>query len=425
MAYAGGDDLPPVPPPTKLADELPERRHPLPQNHTSSGGYAGMEGVMDEIRRRLDKCFAEICMLQTKQDDLWSMVGATSKKRDELDTKHRNQIDCISDRIFDAEKQLSEAQKWQDEALRAANTAFQHERENLMSVIDQVNCNFDHLKGELANCSSEIKGMEMKILEQFSIGGHFAIEPVWMKLNSLSGDVSQLHMRFDTLGDQADLQQNVQELADLLQNQQARTSCLESCIQEQKMHIDRTVNPVAAECADSRNRLRHLGEQVEGVRGTFSDMLNRVSSTETLLGVVLQKMAEQDEQAARGSRASAPEMRGPLCPPFAMPFARDERSDDSGQESADVVNFAWSGPQQGKGNVNMPRRPAPEHQLHDVLEGHPRQAAAWDEVALPSHPLEQELWGSPNPPRMDQRGRRSQHFVVPDASALPNVALRL
>mmetsp|Transcript_37121 Transcript_37121/g.57577 ORF Transcript_37121/g.57577 Transcript_37121/m.57577 type:complete len:410 (-) Transcript_37121:86-1315(-) len=404
------DDLPAVPPPTKLMDELQERRHPTQQSANSSGD---MDGIIDEIRRRLDKCSADICALQSKQDDMFSQQQISFKKRqDELDVKHRNQIDCISDRIFDAEKQLSEAQKRQDEALRAANAAFENERENLMSVIGQVNRNFDHLTSELANNSSEVKGMELKMD---------------MLERTLEAQTQDLQVLQSQESDMGIVNASVQRLEQLLQSQQAHSSRLESGLHDQKLILER----VAPECSDCATRLRALSGQVTELEAT-------VTGTESSLSMVLQKLVEQERtwssDTSRRAGANASESRAnvvqsPPAPPFA-PFGTDGRLHDEigfdntrqGPNSVDAVNFAWAASQQGK--MTIPRRANSEQPMSDLHSRAPRQSAAWDEIDMQPR-QQQDMWGSLPGLSVEPLGQLGGHLMGPDASALPNFGLRL
>lgn len=116
--------------------------------------------ILEDMQHQLDRLLAEVARLTRRQDYM-------GQKHEEAEVVHRGQIDCISERIYQAEKNLRQTEERQDDAIAKAGTAFQkhacdmeQERQNLMCVITQVNQNFDHLSSEIGLHTGSIRSLQ-------------------------------------------------------------------------------------------------------------------------------------------------------------------------------------------------------------------------------------------------------------------------
>lgn len=107
----------------------------------------------DPMFQRIEILESELSLLRKRQDVL-------EQKHQDVEAVRRGQLDCLSERIYEAEKMQRQVQERTDDAIEKARAAFQktasdmeHERINLMSVITQVNQNFEHLSREMAGVS--------------------------------------------------------------------------------------------------------------------------------------------------------------------------------------------------------------------------------------------------------------------------------
>lgn len=103
--------------------------------------------------QRIEMLESELSLLRKRQDVL-------EQKHQDVEAVRRGQLDCLSERVYEAEKMQRQVQERTDDAIEKARAAFQktasdmeHERINLMSVITQVNQNFEHLSREMAGVS--------------------------------------------------------------------------------------------------------------------------------------------------------------------------------------------------------------------------------------------------------------------------------
>jgi len=112
-----------------------------------------------DVASRLNSCFAECEFLKK-----------VATKLEDSESVRRGQLDCISERIYLAERNLRQAEERQDEAIEKASATFQKQSSNLMHVINQVNSNFEHLSqqiathgGTLSQVSAESRSASMAV----------------------------------------------------------------------------------------------------------------------------------------------------------------------------------------------------------------------------------------------------------------------
>lgn len=127
---------------------------PMPRlKATLSDGHQGDLVSCDPMLQRIEILESELSFLRKRQDVL-------EQKHQDVEAVRRGQLDCLSERVYEAEKMQRQVQERTDDAIEKARAAFQktasdmeHERINLMSVITQVNQNFEHLSREMAGVS--------------------------------------------------------------------------------------------------------------------------------------------------------------------------------------------------------------------------------------------------------------------------------
>eukprot|EP00440_Ansanella_granifera_P058892 gb/GFBE01063835.1/.p1 GENE.gb/GFBE01063835.1/~~gb/GFBE01063835.1/.p1 ORF type:complete len:454 (+),score=89.07 gb/GFBE01063835.1/:1-1362(+) len=111
---------------------------------------------LSALLRRVEVVEEEIAQVRKRQEQ-------AIQKQEDAEVVRRGQLECLSERVYEAEKTQRQVQERTDTAIEKARAAFQktsadleQERTNLMSVITQVNQNFEHLSGELAALSSNV-----------------------------------------------------------------------------------------------------------------------------------------------------------------------------------------------------------------------------------------------------------------------------
>mmetsp|Transcript_45752 Transcript_45752/g.106226 ORF Transcript_45752/g.106226 Transcript_45752/m.106226 type:complete len:433 (+) Transcript_45752:146-1444(+) len=120
------------------------------------------------ILERLDVLDAEVESMRAKQDKLM-------QAREKDDVAHRAQLECVTERVWKAERELHEAQTRQEDAIEKANAAFKkhawdvmQDRQHLMLAIDQVNKNFAEVTCTIADNNNQVKAMQ-ESLTQFQL----------------------------------------------------------------------------------------------------------------------------------------------------------------------------------------------------------------------------------------------------------------
>lgn len=135
---------------------------------------ASLMATVAGLAGRLDRMLEDVETLRRKQD--W--IG---RRHDEAESTHRGQLDCVSERLYNAEKELRQVQKMQDDAVEKANAAFQkhsnevlQDRQHMTSAISQVNQNFEQVSSEMVHNSAVVKAGQLSVgqmqadLEQLS-----------------------------------------------------------------------------------------------------------------------------------------------------------------------------------------------------------------------------------------------------------------
>lgn len=114
-----------------------------------------------DFSRQVEQYRAELDVLQRKQEQM-------DKRQKDADEVRRGQLDSLSERIYQVEKDLSAAKQQQEEAIDKANAAFQmhsyevqRDRQALMNLIGQINDKFEDVRQELSQ-----QGMAVQATQQ-------------------------------------------------------------------------------------------------------------------------------------------------------------------------------------------------------------------------------------------------------------------
>mmetsp|Transcript_118143 Transcript_118143/g.208935 ORF Transcript_118143/g.208935 Transcript_118143/m.208935 type:complete len:781 (-) Transcript_118143:145-2487(-) len=110
--------------------------------------------------QRIDACTNDIGLLRKAQEQM-------GKRHEEAEVIRRGQIDSISERVFQVERKLRQAEEEQQDAIEKANMTFQKQyaevqkdRHNLMSAITQVNQNFDRVSCDMGEQRNNIASLQ-------------------------------------------------------------------------------------------------------------------------------------------------------------------------------------------------------------------------------------------------------------------------
>jgi len=317
-------------------------------------GSGDTECRFADIMERLEECSNSVKELQRKQD-------YDTNKIEEADTVRRNQIQCISNRVFEAEKQLSESSQLQDDAIAKAQAVFtkhaeevEQERQNLMSVIGQVNRNFEHLSGEIAQHGNASKGVQhqMMQLEMTSEQTSRDVESLSHELRNQSSFVSAVNSSM------AGFQQELQDLQDLTNDFQIQSKDLRIKVQETESSLRKVLQSLADE-RDSRipsapsTRLAPTAQQQ---RGSSLPKDSHPSEMDDHIA---------DERGRRQPAADQEVWSGEFCGRFQQ---APEKGLDTDQVHPDYPHqaggpsFPFATPQRVHSHTNFRAGPAHEHQ---------------------------------------------------------------
>mmetsp|Transcript_32758 Transcript_32758/g.101550 ORF Transcript_32758/g.101550 Transcript_32758/m.101550 type:complete len:464 (-) Transcript_32758:90-1481(-) len=184
----------------------------------------------EDMARVLDACMASIEELRRKQEQM-------VQRQEAADSVRRGQLDCMSERIFEAEKNLRQAEERQHDAIEKASATFQkhasdveQERQNLMCVIGQVNQNFEHVSSEIARHGFTIGSLEQNIAQiqgsitqanmdlrgsLISLGHDVAVLDQALQDHQQSGELQHLQHTIQSHQEQMkDMQANIQVMHD-------------------------------------------------------------------------------------------------------------------------------------------------------------------------------------------------------------------
>lgn len=308
-----------------------------------------------DLAKLLETCVADIEELRRKQELMIS-------KQDGADSVRRGQLDCISERIYQAEKNIRQAEERQHDAIEKASATFQkhacdveQERQNLMCVIGQVNQNFEHISNEIAQHGFSISALEQNIAQLQGSVSQGSVDS--------RNSVIALHNDLGVL--QQDLQQHRQQSGDIhllehaikLQQQQmtdvqATLTALHDAVLHQA-EAEVLQRGLVEKLAEMEAFIRDSKGQQMALVGQFNDMRVQVAdlSDAVTQGLLLQDGLLEGQQlpgsrkvahTASGSRRPGPAAtlpvqgeRLPLTPPAppANPRQRHDIGTPQGQEA--------------------------------------------------------------------------------------------
>ncbi|CAE7560320.1 unnamed protein product [Symbiodinium sp. CCMP2456] len=142
---------------------------PLPQSRAVNGfaqraGHAKQGTESHSVIERIEA-------LEAAMESLRKQQAAMEQRHEEGESIRRGQFDCLSQRVFEAEKSQRQVQERTDDAIEKAQAAFQktasdmgQERSNLMCVINQVNQNFEHLSREMSQLMDVVSRGQQELL---------------------------------------------------------------------------------------------------------------------------------------------------------------------------------------------------------------------------------------------------------------------
>jgi polyhydroxyalkanoate synthesis regulator phasin len=375
-----------------------------------------LDGRLLDILERLDRLDGlqleslseRIEDIQRKQDEIGLKQDAFCAKQEEADSVRRSQIDCISKRVFDAEKQLSEAQQLQDDAIAKANAVFEkhaadvgHAQENLMSVINQVNRNFEHLSSEIAqhgealqSCQDDVRSTQLnyeqvnQMVQDLQKQSSFsAIQTLTMLEQAMQNMQLQMHEVSDELSTMKRTDMN--DLYGQLQDLRAKTNCDRDLLQRFAQQFSEQ-DDCEFRVASTRYTSGPASAAKEYRR--FSDMSDRIVSDRG--GI---------DQDIWGAEASAPEPTALAQPAFCSRPRLAEGGPDHDALGGGTFPF-MSSQSRGHRNMSMPSLPSgpPEQQHYQ-----PSFSTNWTEE--PDHEAEVRRGGMPPLPSMAQAGG-PRHF---------------
>mmetsp|Transcript_69028 Transcript_69028/g.161711 ORF Transcript_69028/g.161711 Transcript_69028/m.161711 type:complete len:303 (-) Transcript_69028:50-958(-) len=167
--------------------------------------------------------------LEAAMESLRKQQAAMEQRHEEGESIRRGQFDCLSQRVFEAEKSQRQVQERTDDAIEKARAAFQktasdmeHERSNLMCVINQVNQNFEHLSREMAQLMDVVSRGQQELL-------HVQQEVVDLReqKSHVDNEMSVCVQKFD------------QKLEELQAHHRLEASQFQHCINMQILEIQR------------------------------------------------------------------------------------------------------------------------------------------------------------------------------------------
>mmetsp|Transcript_76370 Transcript_76370/g.181626 ORF Transcript_76370/g.181626 Transcript_76370/m.181626 type:complete len:439 (-) Transcript_76370:189-1505(-) len=277
--------------------------------------------TMNSILARLDGYTADIESLQQKQERL-------SQLYEKGEAAHRAQLECVTERVYKAEKDLHEAQQRQEDAIEKASAAFKkhawdvmQDRQHLMMAIDQVNKNFAEVTCTIADNNNEVKVMQTT-LAQFSM----ELDQVSQAVYNNSGSVQTTQQQLEQL------QYTVQAVHDTV---------VQMTPQSQFVEVGSAQRALAEQCNELQTRMQEImGELTEDDAEFQGGMRSKLEGREfPRTGLVhgsRQRMVHvtpsqwEDAEASRAPRGVS-EGRGSS----AQPAARSPRTTHHGTTPVD------------------------------------------------------------------------------------------
>jgi len=280
------------PTPTRLVGSLLEKRPDVDATLSLTEAVA-------EVSQRLSACFDDIREVRQKQEqlsqrrdeELFMLVNSAeeqlSRRQDEADSVRRGQLDCISERIFQVEKELTQSTQRQEDAIAKANAVFEkhalevvQERQNLMSVITQVNRNFEHVSNEMAANDSILKSAREGVAQMELTSQRISCDT--MRQEAAIATVRQDLSLFDrTLQEQQRLLNESHVALQVLSSGLGEVKKAQNEVQSQLSNIGSCHRSLSRECADMQVRLESLTCEVTELKSSRTDLVTQVKASVT------------------------------------------------------------------------------------------------------------------------------------------------
>lgn len=340
------------------------------------GGKLAVEDVREShepsgettcAEQRLKICEADVETLKKK-------IEGVLGKIEESDTVRRGQVECISERVYDAEKNLRQAEERQDEAIEKASATFQKQSSDLMHVINQVNTNFDHL-----TLQSKQQGVALENLKE--------------RVSQLQASTAKTTADFGRSMESVN-----QDCVSLEQNMHEQNQALRDMVM-------RMVPP--AKFNEMQTLQRSLEEQLERLQFCFDAELKHQSPP-----IVSQsRSSERDERTQRRSSSAVPAGRSspPQQPAIKSWTGPAYRSHFETRSGANEVEPAGEVEYTILFQDHVPTRPWDIDTMDAVCQdrGHVRRSADMPHKGDRNYPVDRAVpW-------------QEEHRGVPDASAVP------
>lgn len=268
--------------------------------------------MLAEICKRMDTYEAELESTRKKQQQIM-------QKQEESEDKRRGQLDCISERVFQVEKNMrlaensmNQSKEFQEEAIEKASATFQkhsqdveQERQNLVCVISQVNQNFEQLSLEIAQHGQSMEAMEQTVLQMQGTVSQSAGEVRALSHDFASLEHSQLNMGEMQMMDHT-VQQQKQEIRDLQMGLQSIREAVMRMTQAEARQVD-----LAEEISEVRNLFDNSQAEQQLFAAQLSDAQGRIASLMEEVGKTSQQNPPRGGERYSADFTSAT-ARGPL-----------------------------------------------------------------------------------------------------------------
>jgi len=323
----------------EVVDSMPDTP-PLPRTFTVTRPE---EAVGGDVMMRLETMQSELVAMRKRQD-------AMEQKYGDSETIRRGQLDCLSERVYEAEKTQRQVQERTDDAIEKARAAFQktasdmeHERINLMSVITQVNQNFEHLSREMAQLSDHVTRTQQDLI-------HLQQEVAERCVDDATGFAHQLaHLEEHHSGHLREIRESQHSLSQQLMDVQCQlVPVLEQdrSIAHFRKEVGTYLEQLTHMAHDSEAQCRNLSEQLLQIRKEVTrkiadeikrhvkDLLPDVQASNEMdqvdtTGYGPQVTSVRDSRGSQSSAKATDDTKGWLDGEHRPPPTMDERSKQS------------------------------------------------------------------------------------------------
>jgi predicted nucleic acid-binding Zn-ribbon protein len=385
-----------------------------------------------DLEKRMDDCTFDI-------RNMWKRLDLALRKQEKTDSIRRGQIDSISARIYEAERNMSQVEERQEKALEKASSTFQKQNANLVRVVGQVNMNFEQLSAEIDRQSARLRTVEA------------ASEQLSSSLSMVTFD-SQ-----NTTASMEDFKQSFkQNHAASVESFRQGLLALEQSLAQQQRQLDGSYQKLEQQTLLAQQQCRELKSGMEPMADTLVRLATQTKSDERLQGAeeqlaaicdwvrstqarhhelarglasVQQEVAVFSHQAREATHRSreAPPVEPFLHPESDQGFRDCHRDPERLQSLANIMgseDLPWSlldhapmGAELSLRAPPVPRRLARD--LEDMAQRHRNARDADDEQDLRAaqHSGGLRSW-LPDYERNDWHGRNDWHAGAPDGHGI-------